>query len=349
MIVRETVLRPRRPRHRLLPGACLALLLALTACVGAAHLHGDEDGAEPSASGAGDSSALEWSLPGQAAYVLGNGRPAASPHEQRVPIASVAKVMTAYLVLKHYPLAAGADGRQFSVTQSDAVDAVARRRGGQSVVDVRAGEQLTEREALMAILLPSANNIAVLVAREIDGSVPSFVAEMNRTAYALGMSDTTYTDPSGFDAGTVSTALDQLRLAQLAAKDRTLAAMMATTSYVIPVAGAVTNTDALLGRDGFAGMKTGSDDAAGGCFMFRSERRIGGADVTMIGVVLGQHGPDLVAAGLSAAKGLADRVAPIPAVSGTSGSPGTASYLTPPHTSPQIEQIDAPQKLSRFF
>src|SRR5436305_6271009 len=120
----------------------------------------------------------------------------------------------------------------------------------------------------MAILLPSANNVAVLAARQVDGSVASFVAEMNRTARALGMSHTTYTDPSGRDDGTVSTALDQLRLAQVVAKDETLAATMATRTYWLPVAGEVTNTNALLGQDGFVGMKTGSDEAAGGCLMF---------------------------------------------------------------------------------
>jgi len=218
--------------------------------------------------------------------------------------------MTAYILLKHYPLQAGESGRLFTVDQSDAMDTAERRREDQSVVEVRAGEQLTEREALMAILLPSANNIAVLVARQVDGSVASFVAEMNRTAHALGMSDTTYTDPSGFDTGTVSTALDQLRLAQAVAADKTLADMMATPSYPVPVAGEVYNTDSLLGQDGFVGMKTGSDDAAGGCFMFRSERHTASGDETLIGVVLGQHGDDLVAAGLNAAKQLVDRVAP---------------------------------------
>src|SRR5207244_8385662 len=98
-------------------------------------------------------------------------------------------------------------------------DTEARRRDGQSVVAVRAGEQLSERDALMAILLPSANNVSLLVARQVSGSVASFVAEMNRTARALGMTHTTYTDPSGYDDGTVSTALDQLRLAQAVAKD----------------------------------------------------------------------------------------------------------------------------------
>lgn len=48
-----------------------------------------------------------WPAQGQGAYVLGDGVPAVSPNEKPVPIASVAKVMTAYLVLKKYPLAAG--------------------------------------------------------------------------------------------------------------------------------------------------------------------------------------------------------------------------------------------------
>ena len=56
----------------------------------------------------------------------------------------------------------------------------------------------------------------------------------------------------------------------MVAEDKTLAEMMATRSYSLPVAGEVTNTNTLLGQDGFVGMKTGSDDAAGGYFMFWS-------------------------------------------------------------------------------
>jgi D-alanyl-D-alanine carboxypeptidase (penicillin-binding protein 5/6) len=128
------------------------------------------------------------------------------------------------------------------------------------------------------------------------------------------MSHTTYTDPSGYDTSTVSTALDQLLLARVVAGDKTLADMMDTRGYSLPVAGEVTNTDTLLGQDGFVGMKTGSDDAAGGCLMFRSERRTETGNMTLIGVVLGQHGPDLIAAGLNAARQLADRVAPNAAI-----------------------------------
>jgi D-alanyl-D-alanine carboxypeptidase (penicillin-binding protein 5/6) len=139
---------------------------------------------------------------------------------------------------------------------------------------------------------------------------------MNRTARALHMSHTTYTDPSGLDARTVSTARDQLRLAQVVAEDTTLAAMMATRSYRLPVAGTVTNTNTLLGHDGFVGMKTGSDQAAGGCLMFRVVWPTASGDRSLIGVVLGQRGANLVTAGLSAARQLADRLAPSAAYRG---------------------------------
>jgi D-alanyl-D-alanine carboxypeptidase (penicillin-binding protein 5/6) len=198
------------------------------------------------------------------------------------------------------------------------------------VVEVRAGEELTERDALMAILLPSANNVAVLVARQLSGSVGAFVAEMNRTARRLGMSHTTYTDPSGYDDGTVSTALDQLRLARVVARDETLAAMMATRSYRLRVAGEVVNTNALLGRDGFVGMKTGSDDAAGGCLMFRVVWRTESGERSLIGVVLGQRGDSLIGAGLSSARQLARRLAPSTAgASGGTDEPGPPAGIPP--------------------
>jgi D-alanyl-D-alanine carboxypeptidase (penicillin-binding protein 5/6) len=336
-------------RGRALLGAVLALLLAATAFAAPRHLLNNDEHRSSLLDDKGRSSLLDgqdrsylstdgWPLRGQGAYVLGNGRPAVSPHQHPVPIASVAKVMTAYLVLRHYPLHAGDSGRRFMVSQRDVVDTETRRRKGQSVVAVRAGEQLTERQALMAILLPSANNVAVLVARRVSGSVASFVAEMNRTARALGMSHTTYTDPSGYDDGTVSTALDQLRLAQVVAKDKTLAAMMATRTSWLPVAGQVTNTNALLGHDGFVGMKTGSDKAAGGCLMFRAVWPTASGNRTLIGVVLGQRGTNLLTAGLYAAKQLADRVAPnaappeTPSVPGMAGrrSAGQPRLATPP-------------------
>jgi len=87
------------------------------------------------------------------------------------------------------------------------------------------------------------------------------------------------------------------------------ASVVATPSATLPVAGTVHNTNRLLGYDGFVGVKTGSDDAAGGCFAFRAIRWIDGKRTTITGVVLGQPGHDRIAAGLAAAAAMVDRIA----------------------------------------
>src|SRR5207244_4989309 len=160
------------------------------------------------------------------------------------------------------------------ITLTDADVADTDRRAGQdeSVVPVAAGEQLTELQALQALLLPSANNIAAVLARWDAGSTGQFVARMNATARSLGMTDTHYTDPSGYDDATVSTAADQVRIVDRAMRLPVFASIVATPSVTLPVAGTVHNTNRLLGYDGFVGVKTGSDDAAGGCFAFRAIR-----------------------------------------------------------------------------
>ena len=213
-----------------------------------------------------------------------------SPRQSPVPIASLAKVMTAYLVLQRAPLRSRQVGFRMAVTKRDVTDTLRRTGRDESVVPVRAGELLTERQALAALLLPSANNVAVMLARLVSGSVRSFVRDMNRTAHAFGMHDTTYTDPSGYDDRTQSTASDQLVLARIAMQDSAFADMVARRSYSIPVAGTVHNTDRLLGTAGFVGIKTGSDDAARGCFMFRARRTLGGKPVLVTGVVPGSPG-----------------------------------------------------------
>jgi D-alanyl-D-alanine carboxypeptidase (penicillin-binding protein 5/6) len=251
-----------------------------------------------------------WPADGQAAFIqTGRSQAQAGPNQHAAPIASVAKVMTAYLVLRHHPLRLGQDGPTITLTDADVADADRRRGQRESVVSVAAGEQLTERQALQALLLPSANNIAAVLARWDAGSGDRFVAQMNATARSLGMTHTRYTDPSGYDDTTVSTAADQVRIVDRAMRLPVFASIVATPSATLPVAGTVHNTNTLLGHDGFVGVKTGSHDAAGGCFAFRAIRWIDGKRTTITGVVLGQPGHDRIAASLAAAAVMVDRIA----------------------------------------
>jgi serine-type D-Ala-D-Ala carboxypeptidase (penicillin-binding protein 5/6) len=87
-----------------------------------------------------------------------------------VPIASLAKIMTAYVVLRGHPLPAGGPGSPITVTAADAAAYASDKRHGQSVVKVERGEKLTERQALEALLIPSGNNIASMLAGWDAGS-----------------------------------------------------------------------------------------------------------------------------------------------------------------------------------
>jgi D-alanyl-D-alanine carboxypeptidase (penicillin-binding protein 5/6) len=249
-----------------------------------------------------------WPAHGQAAVQIGQSRVQAGPNQHAAPIASVAKVMTAYLVLRDHPLRLGQDGPLITFTDADVADTDRRRRQQESVVSIAAGEQLTERQALQALLLPSANNIAAVLARWDAGSEGRFVVRMNATARSLRMTHTRYTDPSGYEDATVSTAADQVRLVDRAMRLPVFASIVATPSATLPVAGTVHNTNTLLGRDGFVGVKTGSTAAAGGCFAFRAIRWIHGKRTTITGVVLGQPGHDQIAAGLAAADTMVERI-----------------------------------------
>ena len=252
--------------------------------------------------------ATVWPAYGQAAVQIGQSQVKAGPNQHAAAIASVAKVMTAYLVLRDHPLRPGQDGPTITLTDADVADTDRRAGQGESLVPIAAGEQLTERQALQALLLPSANNIAAVLALWGAGSASRFVARMNATARWLGMTHTRYTDPSGYDDATVSTAADQVCIVDRAMRLPVFASIVATPSATLPVAGTVHNTNTLLGHNGFVGVKTGSDDAAGGCFAFRAIRWIDGKRTTITGVLLGQPGHDQIAAALAAADAMVDRI-----------------------------------------
>jgi D-alanyl-D-alanine carboxypeptidase (penicillin-binding protein 5/6) len=317
---------------RVLLSAALAVLLAVAAVAAAGRLLDDHPSmlnGKPSTliKDRTQLSAVRWPLRGQAALALGNGRPAASPHEQPAPIASLAKVMAAYLILERYPLSGAQDGFTITVTAAQAQAETEDAAEDQSVVAVRAGEQLTERQLLEALLIPSGNNIAEILATQAAGSETRFVAEMNAAARALGMDHTTYTDPSGFDPGTVSTAADQLRVLQRAMRFPVFRQIVSRASVTLPLAGTLTSYDPLI-ADGYAA-KTGSDSAAGGCLAFFTQVTVGGRRQTAVGVVLGQgHGSDtsaILAAAGQAAKQLVDSVAPAVGVHLGAGEPRLAT------------------------
>ncbi len=258
----------------------------------------------------GSAPTLAWPEEGQAAVeVEGIGSLGSTGSSTPVPIASVAKVMTTYLTLREHPLAASQEGFSVTITAADAAEEEQREALGESTLNVRAGERLSERQLLQALMLPSANNIAALLARYDAGGITQFVGRMNAIARALGMTSSTYTDPSGFNDETVSTAADQLKLVRAAMRIPAFAEIVDESSIVLPVVGRVANYNGLVGEDGYVGVKTGSDRAAGGCLVFAKKVFVDGRALTVLGVVLNQRGGSLIGAALDTARRLGDSVA----------------------------------------
>ncbi|MGW3106056.1 D-alanyl-D-alanine carboxypeptidase [Streptomyces sp. NPDC001100] len=239
---------------------------------------------------AGSKANLPWPSEGQGWMdVNGIGTMGNFGKQKPVAIGSVAKAMTAYIVLKDHPLKAGAEGEKITV------DATAEKEGGydkdgeSTLNTVKAGDVLTEKQALSAIMIPSANNIARLLARWDAGSEAAFIKKMNDTAKSLGMTNTTYTDASGLKETTVSTAEDQVKLGNQLVRIQALMDITKLPSWVDPSGKKWTNYNRLVPYNNSLGIKTGTTTAAGGNLLFAATKKVGGETAVVVGAILGQH------------------------------------------------------------
>jgi D-alanyl-D-alanine carboxypeptidase (penicillin-binding protein 5/6) len=229
---------------------------------------------------------IPWPSSGESAVEI-DGVVRTSGSQTPVPIASLAKMMTAYIVLKDHPITAQQTGPSIPITSADAATYALDAAASDSVLKVIAGESLPESQALEALLIASADNIADVLAQWDSGSISAFVAKMNATAHSLGMSNTKYTDPSGLAATTVSTARDQLIMTTAAMAIPALANIVAMPEASFPDGETIQNFNYDVGHFGVIGVKTGSDSAAQGCWAFAAKRAIGGIQQLVYGVVLG--------------------------------------------------------------
>ena len=173
---------------------------------------------------------------------------------ERVPIASITKLMTVLVTLEHASL--------------DDVVRVRRAAAavGESSINLRAGERLTVRELVQAALIQSANDAAVALAQYVGrGSIARFVALMNEKARTLGLRDTHFVNPDGLDAvGHYSSARDVTALATVAMRNPTIRRVVRRTQARIS-GGRLLHTwnDLLETFPNLIGVKTGHTSRAG--------------------------------------------------------------------------------------
>ncbi|WP_290887420.1 serine hydrolase [Arenimonas sp.] len=210
-----------------------------------------------------------------------NGRPVwAGGDRQRLPMASLAKLMTALL------LAESADLDQALVVSPAAARATGSRIG------LRAGERMRASDLFDAMLVRSANDACRALADWHGGDLPRFVARMNARAAELGLHETTFANACGHDApGQASSTRDLAALARAAMAQPRIADTVAKTRVAFRSPDgrdfAMDTTNALLQQfEGALGIKTGYTPGAGRCLVALARR---GEDEVLV-VML--HAPD---------------------------------------------------------
>lgn len=204
-----------------------------------------------------------------AAYVVqvGDRELWAGNADARLPPASLTKIMTALVVLEDYrpgdiaTVSAGAGGQ------------------GGTRIRLRAGEKISVGALLTATLMVSANDACAALAEHQAGSVQAFVARMNERAAALGLANTRFANPCGFDAPDhYSSVRDLARIARAAMAHPEFAAIVKRRTDRIATADgkrgfALKNRNALIGNyEPAIGIKTGYTGKAGKCLMALAEK-----------------------------------------------------------------------------
>ncbi|MGA5446120.1 D-alanyl-D-alanine carboxypeptidase [Streptomyces umbrinus] len=244
----------------------------------------------------GNKVSLPWPGEGQGWMdVNGIGTVDKFGEQKPVAIGSVAKAMTAYVILKEHPLKPGEDGAKIPVDAKAETEGGYDAQGESTLNTVKEGDTLTEKDAIAAIMIPSANNIARLLARwDSNGSEEAFVKKMNDAAKDLGMTNTTYTDPSGLKETTVSSAEDQVKLGNELVRMQALVDITKLPTWVDPSGKKWDNYNRLVPYNNAIGIKTGSTTKAGGNLLFAATQEVGGENVIVVGAVLGQHKPPII-------------------------------------------------------
>lgn len=192
--------------------------------------------------------------------------------------ASTTKILTAILVLENCDLDEKVTVRETALNNIPS---------GYVTCNLQIGEQLTVNDLLYALMIPSANDAAYVLAEHVGGSVEGFSAMMNDKARALGCKTTHFVNPNGIhDDSHYSTAYDLYLIADYAMKNETFRKIVATTEYTLPATEQYPSEDRVLkttnellnenSRNYYyknaIGIKTGYTSKAGNCLVAGAHR-----------------------------------------------------------------------------
>ena len=185
------------------------------------------------------------------------------------PTASTAKMILALAVMREKGFSLGETGETITINPEMYSQYVYYVTHGGSNTRVMVGEEISEYDALVSILLASSNNMADALAVWAFGSIDNYREYATKMLNEWGITNTTIgIDACGFDESTTSTAEDLARIGAKVMAEPVLAEIVATKNYAVPVAGELNNTNQLLGISRIAGIKTGFiGDTSGYCLI----------------------------------------------------------------------------------
>ncbi|MDL9980972.1 D-alanyl-D-alanine carboxypeptidase family protein [Microbacterium sp. ASV49] len=212
------------------------------------------------------------------------------------PIASISKLITALVVLHAKPLADANDAGPtitWSKAQHDLYDKYFVM--GATISPMPTGSSMSERDAISTMLLPSSANYADALSTWAFGSPGGYTSAAKKWLAANGLTHTTIVEPTGMSARNTSTPTDLIKLGKIAATNPALVAIAGTKSQNVPGAGALQNTNDLLGVDGITGLKTGNLGTGTHNLLYAASLDVGsGAPLQVTGVMLGGQTHDSV-------------------------------------------------------
>ena len=233
---------------------------------------------------------LSWPNYGQTSIATENQGIVATHGDQTPhPTASTAKVIAVLAILEKKPLKLGETGEKLTLTEADVKlydDYVAKNGSNTQVSD---GLELTEYQALQAILLASSNNMADSLAIWAFGSLEEYSKYANDMVKRYGATQTTVgDDASGFDPTTLSTSDDMALLSLKALENPVISEITSQQTANIPLVGTIHNSNALLGEyPEIIGVKVGETIEAGGNFLLGAKYKSNGASQNVVAVVFG--------------------------------------------------------------
>ncbi len=229
-----------------------------------------------------------------------------SNDETAYPLASVSKLITVLVCMEEQPLEPGADGPTYTWTAADrarqdeylAVNGVA--------YPIPVGTEITLRQMLQFIFLPSSNDYAAAYAYWTFGDNDTFLAAVEKFKQKHGLTSVNFVEPTGMNEENRANAADLVRVARIAIENPTVREFNGMRSAVMPWGvGLIENTNPLLGEvPGVIGVKTGALGAVGYNFVLAQQVDAFGREVTHISVTLArptkearaQSGRDMLAA-----------------------------------------------------